>query len=465
LPVRQQQRHQQQQRQQQQQPQRRYRHNSGTAASGVRAIRADGRGRAARGGRVSRERQRRRRRVRPELVHGTVRHGGGGKPIGRGLLRRGDGGPSAGQAAVAGRQRRRVQRDAGARDRVRRPDGRRLRAGLERHAPVVVAAGRRRRSVDVLGQVQRDGRRDVSDVPGAAYGGDRAGVSAVRPAAGHVEGRRVDCVHADRVGGGRDMRRVHSVVHTGASMQEGCDGGQSNVHVRAGGRHAAHVRQRRAVRGVGQRRRLAAAGRVLRQAVRFVGQLRVRVLRNAGPEHDDRCVRLRLELHESRERLPADVPVCVHRGRAAGAHDPVRGHTRGRRAVVRPVPGVRRRSPVPGHHVLRRVAAGAPVRHVPLRVPVEAQLPGGRVLRHRHLPGVRRLAVLGRGVRVASRTVVRHVRDGRPDGDRDRERGHRVHTAHVHDDVRHCPRTDHQLAAVTRLRSRWRRRQRHGRQL
>jgi len=129
------------------------------------------------------------------------------------------------------------------------------------------------------------------------------------------------------------------------------------------------------------------------------------------------------------------------------------------------VPGVRRRSPIPGHHVLRRAAVGAPVLHVPVRVPVEAQLPGGCVFHHRHLPGVHRLAMLDHGVRRPAQAVVRHVRNGWSNGYRDRDRGHRVHTTHVHDDVRYRPRTDYQLAAVARLRPQRRRRQHHGRQL
>lgn len=296
----------------------------------------------------------------------------------------------------------------------------------------------------------------MRDVPAAAdrsVGGARA-----RSAVGRVEGGRVDGVHAHGVRGRGHMRDVHSRVHTDPRVQEGRDGGQPDVLVRADRRHVAHVRQRGAVRRGTHR---APERGVLREAVRLVRQLLHRVLRDAGPEHDDRRVRLRLQLHEPRERVPADVVVRVHHVRAARAPAPVRRHTRDR-AVVRPVPRVRRRQPVPGQPVVRRAAAGAAVRHDAVRVPVEAQLPRGRVLRRRRVPGARHLAVLVHRVRGAAPPVVRHVRHGRLDRHRDRDRGHRVHTAHVHDDVRHRSRADHQLAAVAGLRPR---RQRHRRQL
>jgi len=89
----------------------------------------------------------------------------------------------------------------------------------------------------------------MSDVPDAAYTDGHARHTVVRIAFGDVEGGRVDSVHADRVRGWRHMRCVHSGVRAGARVQEGRDGGQPDVLVRAGGRHAAHVRQRRAVRG------------------------------------------------------------------------------------------------------------------------------------------------------------------------------------------------------------------------
>lgn len=118
------------------------------------------------------------------------------------------------------------------------------------------------------------------------------------------------------------------------------------------------------------------------------------------------------------------------------------------------MPGVRQRQHVPGQPVVRRAAAGAAVRHVSVRVPVEAQLPGGRVLRRCRIPDIRHLAVLVHRLRAVAQEVVGHVRHGRPVQYRNRGRGHRVHTAHVHDDVRHCSRTNHQLAPVAGLRSR-----------
>lgn len=268
----------------------------------------------------------------------------------------------------------------------------------------------------------------------------------------------MDRVHTDRVRGGRYMRRVHSRVHTDPRVQEGRDGGQPDVLVRAGRRHAAHVRQRRAVR---RRAHRTPAPRVLRKAVRCVHKLLHSILGHAGPQHDDRRVRLRLQLHEPRERLPADVPVRVHAVRANGVAGAVRGHTR-HRAVVRSVPSVRQQQPVPGQPVVRRSSSRAAVRHRALRVPLEAQLPGGRVLHGRRVPDPNHMVVLVYRVRGVASRVVRHVRHGRSDRHRDRGRGHRVHTTHLHDDVWHCPRTDHQLAAVFGLRAR---RQRHRRQL
>lgn len=270
-------------------------------------------------------------------------------------------------------------------------------------------------------------------------------------------------VYVDRVRGRRDMRGVHCRVHTAPRVQEGRDGRQPDVLVRADRRHAAHVRKRGAVRG--SRHRLPAR-RVLRQAVRHVLQLFRRVLGNAGPEHDDSRVRLRLQLHEPRERVPADVAVRVHVVRAVGAVSAVCGNTC-HRTRVRLVSRVRQRQPVPGQPVVRRSVTVPVVRHVAVRVPLEAQLSGGRVLRGRRVPGAGYLAVLVHRVRGATAQMVRHVCDGRPDQYRDRDCGHRFHTAHLHDDVRYCSRADHQLAAVARLRTwrRWRRCQRHRCQL
>lgn len=233
-------------------------------------------------------------------------------------------GTGARQASVVGRQRRRVQRDSGPRDRVRRrrTDDWLLRAGLERHAQI--ATGRR---AALPGQM-RHGR--VSNVPVADDDDGGGARDRVQSDMGHVEGGRVDSVHTDGVRGRRHMRFVHRFLHIDPGVQERRDGGQPDFLVRPDRRHAADVRQRRAVR---RGRHLSSARRVLRQAVRRVRQLLHCVLRHVGQEHDDRVVRLRLELHEPRQRLSANVVVRVHHVRAAGATAPVLGHTR-HRAVV-----------------------------------------------------------------------------------------------------------------------------------
>lgn len=181
---------------------------------------------------------------------------------------------------------------------------------------------------------------------------------------------------------------------------------------------------------------------MLRETIWRVRQLLHRFLRDAIPVHDDRCVRLRFELYEPRERLLADFPVRVHHVRATGAAASVSGHTRNC-TNVGPMPGVHQRQPVLGQSIVRRAAIDAVVRHVALCVPVEAQLPRGRVLHHCHLPDARHLDMLVHGLRHVAQEMVRYVRHDRSDQHRDRGRGHRVHTAHVHDDVRHRSRTDH----------------------
>jgi len=145
---------------------------------------------------------------------------------------------------------------------------------------------------------------------------------------------------------------------------------------------------------------------MLRETVRRVRQLLGCVLRHAVPMYDDRRVRLRLEFHEPRKRLPTDIPVRVYCVRATGTARPVRGHTRGG-AVVRPVPDVRRHGQtVPGQRVVRHVAADITVPYFTVRVPLKAQLPRGRVLRRGRVPGADRLVMLVHRLRHAAPEMV-----------------------------------------------------------